>query len=93
MVNVPNAMASSAWSADLYDLSRIAYRNNDLRVNMLQYILLLRTMLCFDDCRAWTVLVCTYKNTSGGLNPLILPLSTALLSGVKTSALVFRKMH
>ena len=31
--------------------------------------LLLRTMLYFNDCRAWTVLVQTYKNISGeGLN-------------------------
>ena len=27
-------------------------------------------MLCFDDCRAWTVLVQTYKNILGGLEPL-----------------------
>ena len=36
------------------------------------YILLLRTMVCFDDCRAWTVLVQTYKNFlvgGGGLTP------------------------
>ena len=30
------------------------------------YILLLRTILCFDDCRAWTVLVQTYKHISEG---------------------------
>ena len=33
--DVPNATAPRAWSADLYDLSRNAYRNNDLRVKML----------------------------------------------------------
>ena len=42
------------------------------------YILLLRTIpvLCFDDCRAWTVLVQTHKNISGGgggWTPLIIP--------------------
>ena len=32
------------------------------------YILLLRTMLCFDDCSwAWTILVKTYKNISDGV--------------------------
>ena len=35
MADVPNAMAPRAWSADLHDLSRNAYRNNDLRVKML----------------------------------------------------------
>ena len=42
------------------------------------YILLLRTMLCFDKCRAWTVLVQTYKNISGeGVELPYLPLNTA----------------
>ena len=35
MADVPNATAPRAWSAELYDLSRNAYRNNDLRVKML----------------------------------------------------------
>ena len=46
MADVPNATAPRAWRADLYDLSRNAYRNNDLRVKMLHPILLLRTLLC-----------------------------------------------
>ena len=29
-------------------------------------LILLRTMLCFNDGRAWTVLIQTYKNISGG---------------------------
>ena len=53
-----------AWSTEFYDSSRNAYRNNDLRIKMLH--LLLRTMPCLDHCRAWTVLVKTYKNISGG---------------------------
>ena len=47
------------------------------------HILLLRTMLCFDDCRAWTVLVQTYINIWGGLNPLI-PSNTALYRRYET---------
>ena len=36
--------------------------------------LLLRTVLCFDDCRAWAVLVQTLKNISGGkVEPLLFP--------------------
>ena len=35
MADVPNHMAPRTWSTDLYDLSRNAYRNNDLRVKML----------------------------------------------------------
>ena len=35
MADVPNATAPRAWSDDLYDLSRNAYRNNDLLVKML----------------------------------------------------------
>ena len=55
--NARNVAAPSAWSADFYDSSRNAYRNKDLRVKM--FHLLLRTMLCFDNCRAWAVLVQT----------------------------------
>ena len=65
MADVPNVTPPRAWSADLYDLSRNAYRNNDLRVKML-HPTLLRTMLCFEDCKAWTVLVQTYRNFPGG---------------------------
>ena len=32
-------------------------------------ISLLHTMLCFDDCSAWTVLVQTYANILGGCEP------------------------
>ena len=35
MVDVLNATAPRAWSADLYDQPRNAYRNNELRVKML----------------------------------------------------------
>ena len=35
MANVRNVAAPCAWSADFYDLSRNAYRNNDLPVKML----------------------------------------------------------
>ena len=40
-------------------------------------------MLCFDDCRAWTVLVQTCESISGGgggggVNPPYPPLNTAL---------------
>ena len=35
MAAVPNATAPRAWSADLYDLLRNAYRNDDLRIKML----------------------------------------------------------
>ena len=57
-----------ARSADFYNLSRNAYRNNDLRVKMLHPTT--ACYACFDDCRAWTVLIQTYKNISGkgGLN-------------------------
>ena len=55
--NVRNVAAPCAWSADFYGLSRNAYRNKDLGVKM--FHLLLRTMLRFDDCRAWSVLVQT----------------------------------
>ena len=48
--NVRNVAVPCAWSADFYDLSKNAYRNKDLRVKM--FHLLLRTMLCYDDCRA-----------------------------------------
>ena len=41
------------------------------------YILLLRAILCFDDCRAWMVLVKLIKIFRGGLNPPHLPLNTA----------------
>ena len=36
MADVPNVTAPRAWNADLYDLSRNAYRNNDLRVKKLR---------------------------------------------------------
>ena len=32
--NVWNVAAPCAWSADFYNLSRNAYRNNDLRIKM-----------------------------------------------------------
>ena len=35
MADVRNTEAPRAWSADLYDLSRNAPRNNDLRVKAL----------------------------------------------------------
>ena len=35
MADAPNATAPRAWNADLYDLSRNAYPNNDLWVKML----------------------------------------------------------
>ena len=38
------------------------------------YILLLGTMLCFDDCRAWIVLVQIYAIFRGGVNPSYPPL-------------------
>ena len=34
MADVPHASAPRAWGADVYDLSRNAYRNNDLQVKM-----------------------------------------------------------
>ena len=42
MADVLNAKARGAWSADFYGLSKNAYRNNDLRVEML--LLVLRTI-------------------------------------------------
>ena len=58
MADVPNATAPRAWSADIHDFSRNAYRNSDLQVKMLHST----TMLRFDDCKALTVLVQNYKN-------------------------------
>ena len=43
---------------EAYDLSRNAYGNNDVRVKMLYSTT--AYMLCFDDCRARSVLVQTY---------------------------------
>ena len=37
------------------------------------FILLLRTMLCFDDCGVWTDLIQTYKNISGGVERILPP--------------------
>ena len=65
MADVPNAGTPRAWSADFYDLSRNAYTAT-VTCGSKFYILLLRTTLYFNDCKAWTVLVQTYKNFSGG---------------------------
>ena len=52
MANVRNVAAPCAWSADFYDLSRNAYRNNDLRVKMLHlttaYYVMFRRLLGLD---------------------------------------------
>ena len=77
MADASSATTPRAWSVGLYDLSRNAYRNNDLRGKMLHPTTVYYAMF-WSDCKAWTVIVQTYINILGGLNLLTPPLNTAL---------------